>query len=92
MKIRRYYIIEHKGNTIDITRDALLMGPLPVLWCNAGMYALIPGALLEDLFDISEVGHFHMHQIWWEQAYELPREVGLLLCDEGYNQTDNKQD
>ncbi len=83
MKIRRYYIIEHKGPTISITRNALLMGPLPVLWCNAGMYALIPGAILEELFE----GSSQVETIWWEQCYELPREIGLLLCDEGYNQT-----
>ena len=84
MKIHRYYIIEHKGNTIHTTRDALTTGPLPVLWCNAGMYALIPGALLEELFD----GNSNIYLpglIYWEQAYELPREVGMLLCDEGYN-------
>ena len=86
MKIRRYYIIEHKGPTIDITRDALLMGPLPVLWCNTGMYAIIPGAILEELFDVSGD---QMSHIWWEQCYELPREIGLLLCDEGYNQSNN---
>ena len=80
MKIRRYYVIEHKGNTIDITRDALLMGPLPVLWCNAGMYALIPEAILEEIFNDDTMG-----AVWWEQAYELPREVGLLLCDSVYN-------
>ena len=84
MKIRRYYIIEHKGRTIDIARDALTMGSLPVLWCNAGMYALIPEAILEELFEDGGA-----ETIWWEQAVELPREVGLLLCDEGYNQTND---
>ena len=80
MKIKRYYIIEHKGNTLDITRDALLMGPLPVLWCNAGMYAIIPGAILEEIFNDDT-----MSTIWWTQAYELPQEVGQLLCDDAYN-------
>ncbi len=81
MKIKHYYIIEHKGFTINITHDALLMGPLPVLWCNAGMYAIIPGAILEELFENNET-----ETIWWEQCYELPREIGLLLCDNAYNE------
>ena len=91
MKIKRYYIIEHKGRTIDITRDALLLGPMPVLWCNAGMYALIPGAILEDMFDdhsepgiIKHTGK-QMETIYWEQAYELEPDVGRLLCDSAYN-------
>ncbi len=85
MKIQRYYIIEHKGPTIDIMRNALLMGPLPVLWCNAGMYAIIPGAILEEIFE--HINGDAIQRIWWEQCYELPREIGLLLCDESYNQT-----
>ena len=86
MKIKRYYIIEHKGRTIDITRDALLLGPMPVLWCNAGMYAIIPGAILEELFDrkIPE-GISTVTRLWWEQAYELEPDVGRLLCDSAYN-------
>lgn len=82
MKISRYYIIEHKGRTIDITRDALLLGPMPVLWCNAGMYAIIPGAILEELFE--PVNPDEM-RFWWEQAYELEPDVGRLLCDRNYN-------
>ena len=84
MKIKRYYILEHKGRTINITRDTLLLGPMPVLWCNAGMYAIIPGAILEELFDDRTIGH-RMHSIWWEQAYELEPDVGRLLCDKNYN-------
>ena len=84
MKIKRYYIIEHKGRTIDITRDALLLGPMPVLWCNAGMYAIIPGAILEELFD-RKIPEGTNTQIWWEQAYELNPDVGRLLCDSTYN-------
>lgn len=84
MKIRRYYIIEHKGRTIDITRDALLMGPLPILWCNAGMYAIIPGELFEEL-STNALSSVVVHQIWWEQAYELEPDVGRLLCDKSYN-------
>ena len=83
MRIKRYYIIEHKGHTIDITRDALLLGPMPILWCNAGMYAIIPGAVLEEIFE-----HSHWsgpQRIWWEQAYELEPDVGRLLCDKNYN-------
>ena len=90
MKIRRYYILEHKGRTIDITRDALLLGPMPVLWCNGGMYALIPGAILEDMYndyniDDAAWGSNKMVQIWWEQTYELEPDVGRLLCDKSYN-------
>ena len=85
MKIKRYYILEHKGRTIDITRDALLLGPMPVLWCNAGMYALIPGAILEELFEIREAWHATMLRLYWEQAYELEPDVGRLLCDRNYN-------
>ena len=85
MKIKRYYILEHKGRTIDITRDALLLGPMPVLWCNAGMYAIIPGAILEELFNIDG----NATCIWWEQAYELEPDVGRLLCDKTYSQSDN---
>ena len=84
MKIKRYYIIEHKGRTIDITRDALLLGPMPVLWCNAGIYAIIPGAILEDLFE-EDKSRGWMYRIWWEQAYELDPDVGRLLCDSTYN-------
>ena len=83
MKIKRFYIIEHKGNTLDITRDALLMGPLPVLWCNAGMYAIIPGAILEELYE--NVNVIAVETIWWTQAFELSQEVGQLLCDDAYN-------
>ena len=83
MKIKRYYIIEHKGRTIDITRDALLMGPLPVLWCNAGMYAIIPGAVCEEIFEHTNGNA--MQRVWWEQAYELEPDVGRLLCDSAYN-------
>ena len=86
MKTKSYYIIEHKSRTIDITRDALLLGPMPVLWCNAGMYAIIPGAVLEELFDISGD---KMSHIWWEQAYELESDVGRLLCDKNYNGDQN---
>jgi len=81
MKIKRYYIIEYKGDTINITRNMLTLGPIPVLWCNDGMYAIVPGAILEELFDVSGD---KMSHIWWEQAYELPREIGLLLCDSTY--------
>jgi hypothetical protein len=86
MKIKRYYILEHKGRTINITRDELLAGPLPVLWCNAGMYAIIPEAVLEWLFEEPPecVG-----EIYWEQAYELEPNVGQLLCDQNYNQADD---
>lgn len=87
MKTKKFYIIEHKGNTIDITRDALLMGPLPVLWCNTGMYALIPGAILEEFFE--EGGGCLVGTIYWEQAYELPQEVGQLLCDNAYEGENN---
>lgn len=83
MRIKRYYIIEHKGRTIDITRDALLLGPTPVLWCNAGMYALIPGAILEEIFE--HTNGDTMQRVWWEEACELPQEVGRLLCDKNYN-------
>lgn len=86
MKIKRYYILEHKGRTIDITHDALLLGPMPILWCNGGMYALIPGAILEELFDVSGD---KMSHIWWEQAYELEPDVGRLLCDKNYNGEQN---
>lgn len=82
MKTKSYYIIEHKGRTIDITRDMLLLGPMPVLWCNAGMYAIIPGAVLEELFEPINPNEM---RFWWEEAYELPREIGLLLCDKNYN-------
>lgn len=82
MKIKRYYIIEHKGRTIDITRDMLVLGPMSVLWCNAGMYAIIPGAICEELF---EYGSSCCHRVWWEQTYELPQDVGRLLCDSTYN-------
>lgn len=82
MKTKSYYILEHKGRTIDITRDALLLGPMPVLWCNAGMYAIIPGAILEELF---EYDSGRCHRVWWEQAYELDPDVGRLLCDSTYN-------
>ena len=85
MKIRRYYIIEHKGRTIDITRNALLLGPMPVLWCNAGMYAIIPGAILEDLFEYNGDRGMVMGRYYWEQAYELDPDVGRLLCDKNYN-------
>lgn len=85
MKIKRYYILEHKGRTIDITRDALLLGPMPVLWCNAGMYALIPGAILEEMFDFTIDNANKTTRIWWEQAYELEPDVGRLLCDRNYN-------
>lgn len=82
MKVKRYYIIEDKGCTIDITRDTLLFGPLPILWCNDGMYALIPGAVTEMLFEeSSEV----VGIIYWEQAYKLPQDVGRLLCDSAYD-------
>ena len=84
MKISRYYIIEHKGRAIDIARDALLLGPMPVLWCNAGMYAIIPGAILEDMFTLT--GQGIMQQIWWEQGYELEPDVGRLLCDSTYSE------
>ena len=90
MKIKRFYIIEHKGNTLDITRDALLMGPLPVLWCNAGMYAIIPGAILEELYE--NVNVIAVETIWWTQAFELSQEVGRLLCDEGYDQAEDSQE
>ena len=82
MKIKRYYILEHKDRTIDITRDALLLGPMPVLWCNGGMYAIIPGAILETLCCSKGGG---VETIWWEQAYELEPDVGRLLCDRNYN-------
>ncbi len=87
MKTKSYYIIEHKGHTIDITRDALPFGPMPVLWCNGGMYAIIPEAVLEDMF--VTIGGYVTAQIWWEQAYELDPDVGRLLCDQSYNQTNN---
>ena len=87
MKIKRYYVIEHKGRTIDITRDALLVGPLPILWCNAGMYAIIPGAVLEELFEGRWSGP--VGTIWWEQTYKLESDVGRLLCDQNYNQADD---
>ena len=93
MQIKRYYVIEYKGRTIDITRDALLLGPMPILWCNDGMYAIIPGAILEELFEYpapskpDELPHISnsMQQIYWEQAYELKLDVGRLLCDRNYN-------
>ena len=88
MKIKRYYVIEHKGRTIDITRDALLLGPMPVLWCNAGMYAIIPGAIFEDMFGFNGPGIL-VETIYWEQAYELEPDVGWLLCDKNYNQTND---
>ena len=88
MKIKRYYIIEHKGRTADITRDALLLGPMPVLWCNAGMYAIIPGAILEDIFEVQKTSNL-VCTVWWEQAYELEPDVGRLLCDKNYNQTND---
>ena len=84
MKIKRYYIIEHKGRTIDITRDALLLGPMPALWCNGGMYAIIPGAVLEELFEEDKSREW-VYRIWWEQCYELEPDVGRLLCDKNYN-------
>ena len=84
MKTKSYYIIEHRGRTIDITRDALLLGPMPVLWCNGGMYAIIPGAIFEELFEI-ELKTDEYVKIWWEQAYELDPDVGRLLCDRNYN-------
>ena len=82
MKTKSYYILEHKGHTIDITRDALPLGPMPILWCNGGMYAIIPGAIFEELLDVSgdKIAH-----IWWGQAYELDPNVGRLLCDRNYN-------
>ncbi len=87
MKTKSYYILEHKGHTIDITRDALPLGPMSVLWCNGGMYAIIPGVLFEEFFDKSS--SVIQTVIWWGQAYELDPDVGRLLCDKSYNQTNN---
>ncbi|KKN71272.1 hypothetical protein LCGC14_0423150 [marine sediment metagenome] len=83
MKTKSYYIIEHKGHTINIIRDALLLGPMPVLWCNGGMYAIIPGTILEEMFE-NKNGDA-TGAIWWEQCYELEPDVGRLLCDSAYN-------
>lgn len=84
MKIKRYYIFEHNGCWAILKRGALPMGPMPILWCNAGMYAIIPGALLEELYD-EDGSRDWTYRIWWEQCYELPQEVGRLLCDSTYN-------
>jgi len=86
MKIKRYYIIEHKGHTINITRSMLSLGPIPILWCNDGMYAIIPGAILEELFENGSDSSMTC-RIWWEEAYELPQDIGRLLCDKSYNQS-----
>ena len=83
MKTKSYYILEHKGHTIDITRDALPLGPMPMLWCNGGMYAIIPGAILEEIFESKNSDA--VAAVWWGQAYELDPDVGRLLCDSAYN-------
>ena len=84
MKNKYYYIIEHKGDTVTIIRNMLPLGPFSILWCNAGMFALIPDALLEVLYE-GVANTNTQTQIWWEQACKLPQEVGQLLCDQNYN-------
>ncbi|KKM15144.1 hypothetical protein LCGC14_1699030 [marine sediment metagenome] len=86
MKSKYYYIIETKHtDAVNINRAMLPLGPMPVLWCNDGMFALIPSAMLEEIYGLEKDAVLRI--FWCHDVYEMPQEIGMLLCDKGYNQS-----
>ncbi len=82
MKSKYYYIIETKDtDPVHITRSMLPLGPMPVLWCNDGIFALIPSAMLEEIYGLEKDAMLLIH---WDQTYILSPVIGALLCDQSY--------
>ncbi len=87
MKSRSYYIIESVSDCVYIKRSMMPLGPMPFLWCNGGMFALIPTAMLEEIYDLKKDAVLRI--FWCHDVYKMPQEIGMLLCDKGYNQADD---
>jgi len=84
MKLRRYYVLEHKGDSVDISRSKVQLGCLPTLWCNDGLFKLIPKGMLEELY-IEKVMRTSI-LVYWDTCYPVPEEIGLQLCHPTYAQ------
>ena len=87
-QIACFYLIEYEGYAIiiNLTHNALLMGPLPILWYNAGTCLVIPEGFLKEIFEEERKDKGWTHKICLDQAYELESdEQSRLLCDPTYN-------
>lgn len=80
-------IFRRKGATLQISEtplQQLISNPQPILWCNDGLYALIPIERIRNDLDVLAgrrkfIGKNISLVFYWGEAIEIPVELGREL-------------
>lgn len=84
-------VLKRKGSTLLIhgpDLQSLVDNPRPVLWCNDGLYGMIPKERIQNAVStLKDVGHLarklSSFGFTWGDVVEIPQETGRAM--EQYN-------
>lgn len=85
--IKRFYYTESAGKTLTVNLKELCLGPMPLIWCNGGLYGIICKEKVENMVEtlrdlnklpILEVSK-HIGCFHWDDVVELDQKIGRLL-------------
>ena len=85
-----FYILKNDDDVITIQAKDFLNGGAPILWCNKGLYGLIPIDIVRDALDyFNTKGELNAidfieteYTIYWDQVMYEGSELGPALVPE----------